>query len=411
MLLRAPSTFRRLWVGQSVSVVGDGMQRLALLWWAKHHGGNGLLVAVALCAAIPVVLGSPLGGALADRCDRRTLLLSADVVRLATTGLVATLLFGQATSPVLVCALVVMAGCATAVFDPTYAATVPSVVREDELPAANGLNMAQGAAGGLAGPLLAGVLIGVADLGWVMVANAATFLWSAACVATCRLPRPPATVATTAGSGDVDDVDGVRAGLRSLGTVRGLGRLVALAAALNMFVAPVPVLIAALAIDRFHAGPRTFGLLEVLLSAGLLVGSLLAGRLVGGRLAAPFLLLGMCLATIGALPLGGAATALVVAGLAVAVANTEAITLFQRSVPPALHGRVFGVLGALAEGLRPAGLALAAPLLAVAGVTGAFAVVGLAVVAATLLLGRGLPGSEISAPCSGGDGLPARSPA
>ena len=60
MLLRTAPLFRRLWVGQFVSTIGDGMQRIALLWWAKHHGGNGLLIAVALATMLPTIVCSPI---------------------------------------------------------------------------------------------------------------------------------------------------------------------------------------------------------------------------------------------------------------------------------------------------------------------------------------------------------------
>lgn len=403
MLLRHPSTFRRLWLGQSISVVGDGMQRVALLWWAKHHGGNGLLAAVALSTMVPVVIGSPVGGWLADRTDRRALMLVADLVRLATSGALATLLFTEPSSAP-VCGLLAIAGLATAVFDPAYSSAVPTVVADADLPAANGLNMSQGAIGGLVGPLLGGLLIGVTDIGWVMVVNAGTFLWSAAFVATCRLPRergggerlasPPAR-------------GGVRSALAGMRTVPGLGRLLVLASTLNMVVAPVPMLIAALAIDRLGAGPQTFGLLEMLLSAGLLAGALFAGQLARGHLGTSFVVLGVCLAVTGVLPLGGVAAALVTAGVAIAIANTEAMTLFQRGVPAELHGRVFGVLGSLSEGLRPAGLALGAPLLAAAGVSGALGVVGGGVILATLACGRGITADVLAARGSAGGVAPA----
>jgi MFS family permease len=389
MLLRTPSTFRRLWVGQFVSTIGDGMQRIALLWWAKHHGGNGLLVAVALSTMLPTIVGSPFGGWLADHRDRRRLLVGADLARLAFAAVLATLMFGADPPDAIVCALVACAALATAVFDPTYAAAVPTVVADELLPAANGLNMANGAVGGLVGPLAGGALIAVADVGWVMVINAATFAWSAACIAACRLPRVRLEAA-------VERQDGFRASLAEVRRIPALGRLVGLASTLNMVVAPVPMLIAALAIDRLGAGPTTFGVLEMLLSAGLLAGSVAAGVLARGRLRLPFLVLGGCLATIGVLPLVGAAVALVVGGVSIAVANTEAMTRFQRSVPAEVQGRVFGVLGSLGEGLRPAGLALGAPLLAVAGVSGAFAVVGIGVVAATLVFARGLGGVSAS---------------
>ena len=382
MLLRTPSTFRRLWVGQFVSTIGDGIQRIALLWWAARHGGNGLLVAVALSTIVPTVVCSPIGGWLADHLDRRLLLVGADLSRIALSGLLALLLFGTDPSVVLVCGVVVLASVAASVFDPAYNAAVPTIVADELLPAANGLNMANGAVGGLVGPLAGGALIAIADIGWVMTVNAATFAWSAACISSCRLPRPVgATWSTIERSGLRDSVAQVR-------SIPGLGRLVVLATTLNMVVAPVPMMIAALAIDRLDAGPVTFGMLEMMLSIGLLVGSIAAGVLVRGRLALPFHVLGVCLAVVGVVPLVGAAAALVVGGVAIAVANTEAMTRFQRSVPSEVQGRVFGVLGSLSEGLRPAGLALGAPLLAVGGVSGAFVVVGGGVVLAALVFAR-----------------------
>jgi hypothetical protein len=71
-------------------------------------------------------------------------------------------------------------------------------------------------------------------------------------------------------------------------------------------------------------------------------------------------------------------------------------------VPSEVQGRVFGVLGSLSEGLRPAGLALGAPLLAVAGVSGAFAVIGAAVVLATLAFARGVGAAGESVPSARG---------
>ncbi|MCB1002064.1 MAG: MFS transporter [Acidimicrobiales bacterium] len=391
MLLRSASTFRRLWVGQFVSTIGDGMQRIALLWWAKHHGGNGLLAAVALSTVVPTVVCSPVGGWLADHVDRRLLLVGADLSRLALSGLLAALLFGGDPPVAVVCALVVLAAVAASVFDPAYNAAVPTIVADEHLPAANGLNMANGAVGGLVGPLAGGVLIAVTDIGWVMVVNAATFAWSAACIAACRLPLPVASLAATG------ERAGIRASLSAVRAIPDLGRLVALAATLNMVVAPVPMMIAALAIDRLDAGPATFGVLEMLLSAGLLVGSIAAGVLARGRLALPFHVLGVSLAVVGVVPASGAAVALVVGGVAIAVANTEALTRFQRSVPAEVQGRVFGVLGSMSEGLRPAGLALGAPLLAIAGVSGAFAAVGAGIVLATIAFTRHLDVIEVPA--------------
>ena len=117
-----------------------------------------------------------------------------------------------------------------------------------------------------------------------------------------------------------------------------------------------------------------------MISAGILIGSLAAVKLATGPLATPMIVLGACFGVVGLLPFAGSAAVLLVGGVAIAVANTILITTFQNTVPEETQGRVFGALGAVGEGLRPLGLVLAAPLLALAGVAGAFVVVGLGVI-------------------------------
>ena len=382
MVLNDSRNFRLLWSGQFVSVIGDGMQRIALLWWAKQRGGNGLLAVVALCSIVPVVAGSPVGGWLADRYDRRVLLVSADLLRMCTTALLAVALLTGHGTPWLVCAVLVLSAFCTAVFDPAYAAAVPTVVEAAQLPAANGLNMANGAVGGLVGPMVGGVLIGLTGVGEVMVINAATFMWSAVFVALTRLPRPAGASAT-----DSERVSS-REALSTVAQNRDIRRLVGLAAVLNMVVAPAPLMIAALAVDRFRTGSVGFGVLEVMVSVGLLIGSLAAGKLARGSIGTPMLVAAAALAVTGSLPLVAAAVGLVVVGVSVATTNAVVITRFQTTVPAEVQGRVFGVVGALGEGLRPAGLALGPALLAVAGVSGSFIVVGVGMALATLAWAR-----------------------
>lgn len=377
MILRTSPNFRSLWLGQSVSVIGDGMQRIALLWWAHHVGGTSLVTLVALCTVIPVVLCSPLGGSLADRFDRRTLLLSADLSRLAVTAVLATLVLRGDPPIALVCALVAASAVGTAIFDPAYAAAVPTIVPTEDRPAANGLNMANSAVGGLAGPLIGGVLIASMGVGPALVVNACTFAWSLLCIWLTTLPAP-------AGAASAGTSEG-RGSLREVFRDRNIRGLVGLAAVLNMVAAPIPVLIVALAVDRFRVGAEAFGVLQVMISVGILIGSLTAAKLAQGPLATPMFVLGACLGVVGLLPFAGSAAVLLVGGVAIAVANTILITTFQNTVPEETQGRVFGALGAVGEGLRPIGLLLAAPLLALAGVSGAFVVVGAGVICATLL--------------------------
>ena len=377
MILRTSPNFRSLWLGESVSVIGDGMQRIALLWWAHNVGGTPLVTLIALCTVIPVVLCSPMGGSLADRFDRRTLLLGADLLRFGVTAVLATLVLGGDPPIAAVCVLVAASAVGTAIFDPAYAAAVPTVVPPEDRPTANGLNMANSAVGGLVGPLVGGVLIASMGVGPALVVNAGTFAWSLVCIWLTSLPAP-------AGAASAGTSEG-RGAFREVLRDRDIRGLVGLAAVLNMVAAPIPVLIVALAVDGFRVGAEAFGVLQIMISVGILIGSLAASKLANGPLATPMFVLGACFGVVGLLPFAGSAAVLLVGGVAIAVANTILITTFQNTVPEETQGRVFGTLGAVGEGLRPVGLLLAAPLLAVAGVAGAFVVVGVGVITATLL--------------------------
>ena len=379
MVLRLYRNFRLIWIGQVVSVIGDGMQSVALLWWARRVGGNGLMSAVALSMIVPFVLCAPFGGWLADRLDRRHLLIGVDVQRMIVTGALALLVINHHTSAVLVCSLVGISAIASAVFDPTYSTVVPSLIEPEHRAAANGLNMANSAVGGLIGPLIGGVMISILDVGSVMLVNAATFAWSALFISFARLPRAAGTTA------DARERHSTRDAMTSVVRDPQLRRLVGLMSVLNMVAAPVPLLIVALAVDRFHVGSGAYGLLEVMVSAGVLLGALVSGKVAKGAIGTPMLVVGVCLGTAGLLPMVGTAGVFVIGGVAIALASTALSTKLQEAVAPEVRGRVFGVVGALGEGLRPVGLALGAPLLAFAGVSGAFIVVGIGIIVATLV--------------------------
>ncbi len=378
MVLRLYRNFRLIWIGQVVSVIGDGMQSVALLWWARRVDGNGLLSAVALSMIVPFVLCAPLGGWLADRLDRRHLLMMADMQRLVVTAALALLVINHQTSAVLVCSLVGLAAIASAVFDPTYSAVLPSLIEPEHRPAANGLNLANSAVGGLLGPLIGGLLISMFDVGSVMLVNAATFAWSAIFISLARVPRPDG--ATPAPRKRHSTRDAMTSVIRD----PQLRRIVGLMSVLNMVAAPVPLLIVALAVDRFHVDSTAYGVLEVMVSVGVLLGALLAGKVAKDAIGAPMLVVGVCLGAAGLLPIVGTAGLFVIGGVAIALASTSLSTKLQEVVEPEVRGRVFGVVGALGEGLRPVGLALSAPLLAIAGVSGAFVVVGVGIIVATL---------------------------
>ena len=165
------------------------------------------------------------------------------------------------------------------------------------------------------------------------------------------------------------------------------------AAALNLCAAPVPVLVVGLAAGPLELGGRGYGLLAACLPAGVLLGLLVAPRLARAAAAG---LGGVTATALGIAGVGAiawsplAATMLLIAGAGVGVVNTILPTRFQDGVDPALQGRVFALVGAIAQVGRPVGLLAAAPLVAGPGVQVGLALCGAGLLAVGLVGRSGL---------------------
>ena len=382
--------FGPLFVAHSVSQLGDRIHQLALAWWTMATTGSvGWTGAVLIASTLPTVLLSPVAGALADRLDRRTLMVAADVARgLLTAGVAALAWTGQLSMPVLLAASAFLAALTT-LFTPAAMAMTPSLVPEDEVLPATSLmeSSVQGAA--LAGPVLGGVIVAGLGVAGAFALNAASFLLSALLL--LALPARPATLEAGREAFWVAAGGGLRF-LRREPTVAGV---LACFAAVNVFTMPVILFLPYFAKQVFDVGATGLGWMEAALGLGMLLAALFwASR---GRAVRPFPvvaggLLGVAaaVAAMGCWPrypvhlLG-----LLAAGLAMGSVNVVVVAWFQTRVPPAEAGRFFGLMTSIASGLIPLsygayGLAgewlapsalLAANAVAIAAIAGALALV------------------------------------
>ena len=137
---------------------------------------------------IPLVVFLLVGGVLADRLPRRAVMLTADLVRLTTQGVIAVLLIsGHATIWELALTQAVY-GAATAFFNPASTGLIPAVISPGRLQQANALRALAMAVGNVAGPALAGILVAAASPGWALAVDAVSFGASAVFLALLRLP-------------------------------------------------------------------------------------------------------------------------------------------------------------------------------------------------------------------------------
>ncbi len=186
----AEREFRLFFTGQMVSLLGDAVTPFALAWAVLDLTGSARDLGFVLAAnTVPLVIFLLAGGVFADRLPRRSMMLIADVARMATQAATAALLLSHTARIWELIVLQSLAGTGTAFFNPASTGLTPMTVSAERLQEANALRgMSMGLAR-LAGPALAGILIVTAGPGYALAIDAASFGVSACYLARLHLPR------------------------------------------------------------------------------------------------------------------------------------------------------------------------------------------------------------------------------
>jgi MFS family permease len=330
--------FLRLWIGQGASFVGDAVSMIALVVLVVQITGSASAVGGALVARLLPTILSPLAGVLADRLDRRIVLVASDLARAV---LVLGLVFARDLATIYV--LVFLMGLARTVFNPTVRAAFPSVVGGGDLTRANALISGTFSVSETAGPALGGLLVATVGTDAAFVLDAVTYLVSATLLSLTPLARPQREEAR-AGFGE-----DLKAGFTYLAGAR-----VPLAMVLGAFLTVLTINITLpaevfLARETFEAGNVGYGLLVGVWGGGMVLGSALMAALGDRVRLLPFYFVGVFVSALALVGVGISPTfafalgALVVAGVANGTENVTTVTILQKRVPDAFLGRVFSV--------------------------------------------------------------------
>ena len=184
--------FRLLWIGQTVSMIGDGTYYVAVAWLVYQDlgGSPAAFALVGIAWSLPQLVLILAAGALSDRMDRRHLMIAGDLLRLVSILAIGLLtLAHEITIPRLVI-LVLFYGSGQALFMPAFSSIIPSIVSEDVLVEANSVGQVmRPLAMTIIGPLIGGLLL-VLGTGWAFVFDAVTFAASALCILMMHARKP-----------------------------------------------------------------------------------------------------------------------------------------------------------------------------------------------------------------------------
>lgn len=416
--LRAPAIlqplsvrdFALLWAGQSVSMVGDGIYLVAIAWqvYTLSNAPTALAV-VGVAQTIPLVAFVLVSGALADRLDRRHLM----IVGAAIPGLAIAALAGLAMSGVLVLWQVWLisaaVGLGRAFSGPASGAFVPDIVPAHLLVQANSLaQVVRPLAMTLVGPALGGVLIGAVGTGSCFAIDAASF--AAAVAALVAIPsRPIARGERTALLADV------REGLAFIRRhVWIWGTLTMATVWVLLIMGPLDVLVPFIVKNDLRGSASDLGLVFAAGGVGAIGAALATGQLGLPKRPITWMLLGWgfgCATVAGigfAVSSWQAALAMLAFQALLTFAEIIWITLLQRLVPAQLLGRVRSLDWLLSVGLVPVSFAVTGPVAGALGaratLAGASLIAGTIAVATLLLPGMRSAGAGLRAPLPGEHG-------
>ncbi|PWR16162.1 MFS transporter [Micromonospora sicca] len=382
--------YRRLWAARTVSQWGDVAATVALSLLVFELTGSGLGVAGVVAAEIvPVLLLAPLAGAVVDRLPRRTVMISADLVRAVLAGVLPLV----ADHVGAVYAIAAGMSAATVFFNPAAGAVLPNLVDRDRLVAANSGIWTAAVLSQIALAPVSGLVITAAGFKIAFWINAVSYLVSAALLV--RLPEPARPAAA-----DSDASAGGRwrgwwtsaaAGVRHITADR---RLTALAVGQTLAALSAGATSALLVVyirDHLHAPPAGYGIAIGAIGVGAVLGPLVLVRLIRdparpGWVFGPYALRGgvdLTLAAVSSLP--PATAALAVYGLGTSTGAVTFNSMLQATVPDAVRGRVMATFDITWQIGRLASLGIGAALADQIGIQAVYVLGGILLLLAAAL--------------------------
>ena len=341
--------FYKLWLGELISNIGSGMTAFALsVYVYKKTGSVSYVSPISLLSFMPSIILSPIGGLLADRYDRRLLMIIGDLF--SGLGLIYILWNIQAGEKSIVPIFlgITFSSIFTSLLEPSYRATLTDILDEENYAKASGLIQAAGSAKYLISPVIAGMILSVADIRVILLLDILTFITTCLMIFLVRK-----SMNSEMQNYKKDSFKGLLEGLFIIKENRGVYSLVIIMFFVCFFMGFIQILIRPMILEL--SSVKTAGMMESLCAAGLLIGSLWIGiagikKNYSKILAVACFFCGIFMSMTGVnenLAIIGISTFLFFSTLP--FMNSCADVLVRVSVPNELQGRVWGLISLITQ--------------------------------------------------------------
>jgi MFS family permease len=385
-VLREERQFRLLFLGQALSVIGDRMTAVVMPFAVLSIGGSATDVGIVAAAGfLPFIFLGLVGGVIADRMERRRILIASDTLRLLTQALAGALLLSGSAEVWHLAALAAVFGAADSFFSPAFTGLMPLTIAEPHyIQPANALRGMSFSTGSIVGPVLAGLLVATVGEGGALLADAGTFAVSVVCLAMLR----PRVVERGDPEPFTTDLKGGWREVRARSWVWSflLGMVV-----YHVIVLPSIWVLGPVLMEEELDGATSWAIVTTAFGLGSIVADVLLLRWTPRfalRAAAVALAFASCQAVIigSGLPILAIAAVEFVAAIGVSTFFTLWETTLQEHIPEGSLSRVSSYDYVASAGVMPLGTILAGPIAEAVGIHETLAAMSLIGVAAAVLL-------------------------
>jgi MFS family permease len=383
--------FRLFWLGHFLSNVGTWMQNVAQGWLVleladkaslpllRGHGGAFWLGVVGFAASSPMLVFTLLGGVIADRVDRRQLMVQTQTAMMLSALAMAVLTFLDVISLPLIVLLAFTTGVAMSLNTPTYQALVPQLVPKEDLTNAIALNSAQFNLSRVLGPTLGGFVMAWFSPAFNFLLNGLSFL--AVILVLNRIRYPQADSESESAS----PWQHIAEGFRYLLERREMANLIVLVGLASIFSLPYIMFVPFFARDILHAGERGLGILMAFSGAGALLGAITIASLEKVKRRGKFVVSAGTMLYLAAIAFAFSrnfalsAGLLLVAGYSMILMVATVNSLLQHLADDELRGRVMSMYATAFLGFAPVGSLIAGSL--AGSISAPYAIAGMSTLA------------------------------
>jgi MFS family permease len=346
--------YRKFFFGQTTSLIGTWMQTTAQSWlvFTLTHSATDIGFVVAL-QTLPVLVLGPYGGVIADRVDKRRLMIGLQTMMGLQATALAVLAILHMVTYLDVCLLAVVLGMNNAFENPSRQAFVLEMVGADNLRNAVSLNSTMNNVARAVGPAIAGVLIAAVGEGWCFALNAVSFIAVVGSLVTMDRSTLRPSTPTIRAKGQL------REGFRYVAKTPKLAIPLVMMALVGMLAYEFQVTLPIVAGKVFHGSSATYGLLLAVMGAGAVIGGLWTaarGKTGSRALTRAAIVFGICMTFASFAPfLGIEFVAIAVVGFASVTFLAMANSTLQLNTEPQMRGRVMALWAVAFMGSTPIG--------------------------------------------------------